>query len=410
LYKVLITVWRALLIASLLSALASTPLAQDTQPINIDSLMTLPVVGHVQTLSGRELFNLFPLEGDTFVQRISFSEASSFRLHFSVLAPKDPPAGSWTVKIINFSDNGERWKLTPESSLKGFWSGEIKGSRARVVVKADQAVASQLHVIIDKVVFLQSITIPQTEINFKLTRFTNLSGPLSGPIKSAGRSVARLMIQRDDDLPVPCTGFLVGPDLLMTNRHCIRSGSEAGNTDVQFDYDKDGAQPVQAGVKELLLTSCDLDFVLLRLDTSFACKNAACSTAFERPPLALARNATLTPGQTKLVAIQHPDGEAKQVSVTGCVADQLAMMGSSSTLTDFAHKCDTKPGSSGTPLQLLSDSGAVGAVVGLHHLGVRIDSVNEVEPKLINRAVSIKEIIAYINRMKPALLNELTLQ
>ena len=109
------------------------------------------------------------------------------------------------------------------------------------------------------------------------------------------------------------------------------------------------------------------------------------------------------------MAIQHPDGEAKQVSVTGCIADQLGLMGSSSTLTDFAHKCDTKNGSSGTPVQLINDA-AVGAVVGLHHLGVRIDSVNEEEPKQINRAVNTREIIAYITRLKPELLAELALQ
>jgi hypothetical protein len=377
------------------------------ESINIDYLTALPVIGRVETLTGTKLLKLFPLEGDTFVQRVDFPGASSFRLHFSVLAPRDLPEGSWSVKILNFSDDGERWTLTPKGSVRSFWSSEIKGSRARVVVTATEAVASSLQVMIDKVAFLQSITTPQTEINFKLTPIARVPAP----IKLAGRSVARLIIQRDgDELPVPCTGFLVGRDILMTNRHCIRSGSEAGNTDVQFDYDMDGMEPVQVGVKELLLTSCDLDFVLLRLNRSFACQNAACNTAYERVPLRLARNATLIPQQTKLVAIQHPDGEAKQVSLTGCITDQLRMMGSSSMVTDFAHKCDTKNGSSGSPIQLINDAGAVGAVVGLHHLGVRIDTVGEEEPKFINRAVSIKEIIEYITRLKPALLGDLSLQ
>jgi V8-like Glu-specific endopeptidase len=96
--------------------------------------------------------------------------------------------------------------------------------------------------------------------------------------------------------------------------------------------------------------------------------------------------------------------------VTGCIADQLGLMGSSSTLTDFAHKCDTKNGSSGTPVQLINDAGKVGAVVGLHHLGVRMDSVDDEAPKQINRAVSTKKIIAYITLAKPALLKELVLQ
>jgi len=366
----------------------------------------LPVIGRVEP----KLFSLYPLEGDTFVLPIDFPGASSFRLHFSVLAPNDLPVGSWSIKITNFADDQVRWALTPESFVRSIWSSEIKGSRARVVVKAEPAVAGKLHVMIDKVAFLQSITIPQTEIDEKLTPITKVSGPLSNPIKAAGRSVARLIIQQDGGDPVSCTGFLVGNDLLITNRHCIRSGSEARNTDVQFDYDRDDAEPVQVQVKELLLTSCDLDFVLLRLDKSFACKNAACSTVDERAPLRLARNPILTPGQTKLVAIQHPDGEAKQVSVDGCIADALGLMGSSSTLTDFAHKCDTKGGSSGTPLQLIGNGNTIGAVVGLHHLGIRADTVKEGQPKQINRAVTTKDIIDYINRMKPALLAELALQ
>jgi hypothetical protein len=178
---------------------------------------------------------------------------------------------------------------------------------------------------------------------------------------------------------------------------------------VQFDYDKDGVQPLSVGVKELVLTSCDLDFVLLRLNKSFACLNSACSGLYERAPLPLARNDSLTVGQ-RLIAIQHPDGEAKQVSQEGCVVDQLQMVGSSSTLTDFAHKCDTKGGSSGTPIQLLGDGDTVGAVVGLHHLAFRIDSVQESEPKPINRAVSSKQIITYITQTKPALLSDLAIQ
>ena len=394
--------WRSALIASLLSVRASVPVAQE--PINIDSLTSLPVIGRVET----KLISLFPLEaGNTFVQRVDFPGESSFRLHFSVLAPKDLPTGSWSVRIMNFSDNVERWAITPKSSVREFWSSQIKASRARVVVTAEPAVADKLQVIIDKVAFLQSITIPQTELNFRLKPI--LKAP--APIQSAGRSVARLIIQRDgDDLPVPCTGFLVGNEILITNRHCIRSGSEARDTDVQFDYDDDNAEPVQAGVTELLLTSCDLDFVLLRLDKSFACKTAACNTAFERRPLSLSRNPNLTSGQTKLVAIQHPDGEAKQVSTDGCVADELGLMGSSSTLTDFAHKCDTKNGSSGSPVQLINDAGTIGAVVGLHHLGFRLDSPKDEAPRKINRAVNTKEIIAYIKLMKPALLDELALQ
>jgi hypothetical protein len=370
----------------------------------IDSPPKLPIIGRVENLSGTDLIELFPLRDGVYVENVDFPGTSSFRLHFSVLKVRDP-AQSWSVRILNFADNKELWTFSPAASSRDFWSVEIRGPRARVVVTADGS-GSEPQIIIDKVVHLQSIVTPQTDLNGSLKPISE--APPS--IRRTGRSVARLIIQRDEDFePQPCTGFLVGHDLLMTNRHCIKSGGEAGRTVVQFDFDRDGIQPaVQVGVKELLLTSCDLDFVLLRLDRGFSCLNTACNSPYERPALALARNDTLAVGQ-RLVAIQHPNGEAKKVSKDGCTVDQLLMVGSSSTLTDFAHKCDTDWGSSGTPLQLLGQGDVVGTVVGLHHLGVRKDNVSSSDPRQVNRAVRTRLIISYITQTRPALLNELTL-
>jgi hypothetical protein len=403
--------WRGSLALILLFAAACEIMAQTDESVYSDPHSDLPVIGRTDNLTGARLIKLFPLEDGAFVKKLDFPGAASFRVHFSVVGMPKSPGAKWNVKIINFENEQPRWALCPddtncpEKPVSDFWTNEIKGSRARVLVTTNAA-AANLQIIIDKIAFLQAVTTPQTQIDYKLTSI----GQNSAPIKRAGRSIARLLIQRDDDgLTVPCTGFLVGRDLLITNRHCIRSGTEARNTTVQFDYDLDGADPVQAGVKELLLTSCDLDFVLLRLDKSFACQTQACSGNYERTPLTLARTPSLVIGQ-QLIAIQHPDGEAKQVSRDGCVMDQLLMIGSSSSLTDFGHKCDTKPGSSGTPIQLLGVGDVVGPVIGLHHLAFRIDNVNETAPKPVNRAVSSKQIIDYITQVKPALINELVIQ
>jgi hypothetical protein len=376
---------------------------QAEEPLSIDATQ-LPVIGRTETLSGSRVLKLFPLEDGVFSQKLEFPGTSSFRVHFTVLNSPGTFSTNWNLRILNFENNQEQWMFQPEASTRGFWSPEITGSRARVLLTTEPS-AANLQIIIDKVSHLQSITTPQTQINFKLKPI----GQSSSFIQSAGRAVARLVIERDgDEGPVTCTGFLIGRDLLMTNRHCIKSGSEARNTDVQFDYDRDGAPTVKAGVKELVMASCDLDFVILRLNKSFSCPTALCTGPLERSPFALARNATLTLNQ-QLLAIQHPDGEAKQVSRDGCVVDQLQMIGSSSTITDFAHKCDTKGGSSGTALLILGNGDAVGPVVGLHHLGTRVDSVQESEPKLINRAVNMRDIVIYIDRVKPGLATELVI-
>jgi trypsin-like peptidase len=398
------TSWRRVLGVFILVALnlGSATHADDG---GIQSPAKLPVIGRIQILSGEDLIKLYPLRDGVCVQNVDFSGTTSFRLHFSVL--NAPQSGSrWTVKILSFEGNQERWKFTSEENSRGFWSSEIKGSRARVVITTEGP-DRDLQIIIDKVVHMDAIVTPLSVINGDGDGNLRPINQMANSIQRSGRSVARLVIQRDgDELSQPCTGFLVGRDLLLTNRHCIKSGSEAENTDVQFDYDRDGVQPVQAKVRDLLLTSCDLDFVLLRLDRSFACVSAACNTASERAPLILSRNGTLTVGQ-RLVAIQHPEGAAKQAAKDGCIVDQLQTVGSSSSFTDFSHKCDTKDGSSGTPLQLLGPGDVVGPVVGLHHLGIRKDNVAPGEPRRVNRAVSIRQIVGYITQIRPALANEL---
>jgi hypothetical protein len=380
--------------------------SQTAEPVSIDSRATLPEVGRTENLSGTKLIRLFPLEENAFTLPLDFPGASSFRLHFSVLKPV-PPGTGWTVKVVDVLDPQKVfWTFTSDGSRQDFWTGEIRGARARVVVNAGPVVGD-LQLMIDRIARLRAITTPLTELHFKLKPISQFGIG----VRRAGRGVARLLVQPDgEDLTRACTGFLVGRDILMTNRHCIKSGSEARNADVQFDYDVDGGEFFSAGVKEVLLTSCDLDFVLLRLDKSFGCQSATCSGPLERTPFTMARDdASVTVDRT-LVAIQHPDGAAKQVSQEGCAVKLLKIPGTSSTLTDFGHECDTRHGSSGAPLQLVDAAGSPRAVVGLHHLGLRVDSVQQQDPLLVNRAVSTKLIIAYINQVKPALLAELFLQ
>ena len=398
--------------AFLLLVVYMTAAGQDAEPVS--TVAQLPVIGRLRKVK----IDLFPLNGGVRRKPVDFSGANSFRLHFSLRrsAPVAAPVAPWQLKVVASADNRNvLWEFCSDGDVDDIWSGEIVGDNADVIVTSGidckgQPVAaegrSEPQLVIDLVSLLKPVTLPQVPFQFKFTAISDATPP----IKQAGRSVAKLIIQRDGgEGDMPCTGFLVGKDLLMTNRHCVRSGSEARKTTVQFDFDRKGIQPlVTAEVKELVLASCDLDFVLLRLNKSFACQNDACAGPLERRPLVLSRG-DVAQGQT-LVAIQHPAGEFKQFSKEGCVSEQVQMVGLSSTRTDFAHKCDTKPGSSGTPIQLLDASGAVGAVIGLHHLGPRADGVQDPRVLQVNRAVSSKFIIQYISQMNSKLLDELSLQ
>jgi hypothetical protein len=404
---------RVPLCALLLLLTCLTASAQDEEPLGTDINRRLPVIGRTQA---KEV-QFYPLSNGVRRRSVDVSGATSFRMHFKQNPlPGVPPAAPWRLQIRNPADEQDvLWTFCSGGTDDDVWSPEVIGQKAVVFVTAGvdcegTRVAteerSEPRISVDKVTPLKPVTQEQVPVADQLKPIKEASPS----IRQAGRSVAKLLIRRDSgEGEVPCTGFLVGKDLLMTNRHCIRSGTEAKHTSVQFDYDVQGAQPrVTAEVKELVLTSCDLDFVLLRLNKSYACQTPTCSGPTERKPLALSRT-EVTQNQS-LVAIQHPDGQAKQFSKIGCMPDQLQMVGLSSTRTDFSHKCDTLNGSSGTPLQLLGDGDVIGPVVGLHHLGPRADSTQEAAIKQVNRAVSAWFIIEYITKMNPRLLEELSVQ
>ena len=65
----------------------------------------------------------------------------------------------------------------------------------------------------------------------------------------------------------------------------------------------------------------------------------------------------------KLFVVQHPSGEAKQISDEGCAVVMIPAPGRGAD-TDLAHGCDTLGGSSGSPV-----FNSTGHVVGLHHWG-----------------------------------------
>jgi V8-like Glu-specific endopeptidase len=99
------------------------------------------------------------------------------------------------------------------------------------------------------------------------------------------------------------------------------------------------------------------------------------------------------PDKTKLVVVEHPGGEPKQVSIKDCAVQGTTKMGVQSK-SDFGHTCDTLGGSSGSPVMRLSD----GVLVGLHHFGF---TSGDLDP--VNQAVYIHLVIEDIRAHVPAL-------
>jgi V8-like Glu-specific endopeptidase len=175
------------------------------------------------------------------------------------------------------------------------------------------------------------------------------------------RSVCRIEIHnRDGGFEGYGTGFLVSPDLLMTNNHVLATAAAARRSLAEFNYEDDAnltpkpAKLFKMDPERLFFTDEQLDMTLVAL----------LSQATDGSPLAdfghltlIAESGKATLGESVSV-IQHPRGHKKQIAVR---ANRIV-----DVFDDYVHyETDTMPGSSGSPV--FNDQWEL---VALHHSGV----------------------------------------
>ena len=139
-----------------------------------------------------------------------------------------------------------------------------------------------------------------------------------------------------------CSGFLVGPDLLVTAGHCARTASDCSANAWVFDYKVDpnhpqvNKVPIDSvyGCKEILSQTMDPDtmddYALIRLNRR----------ATNRPPLQYRREGKIEEG-TPLVVIGHPSGLPTKIA-------DGASVRSSEENAYFVANLDTYGGNSGS--------------------------------------------------------------
>jgi hypothetical protein len=194
----------------------------------------------------------------------------------------------------------------------------------------------------------------------------------------ASRSVARLLIGGD----TYCTGWLAADGRLLTNNHCFSSSAQARVTEVQFGYEcircagGTTRTPLKVTGAGVLATDWELDFTLFTV----------------AEPERIAHLPALVPSSApaglheKIYIPEHPGGGPLRIASAS--SSEPAGLGANCLVgaavrdgrvadTDFAYRCDTEGGSSGSPVI----SRTTGQVVGLHHFGgcpnqaVRMDLV-----------------------------------
>lgn len=331
-----------------------------------------------------DTLRLWPVEegvGVVFNQPVSRDGAIGLRFQFHV--ERRPAEPTWAVRVL---DRQKRvvWMYSPAGSPgeDDFWSDEVPGSQATIEV-VSIALENEVRLTVSKILTTRQAFKPLaiTDPN-QLERYAGKPDP----IRTWGRAVARLRFVGSDGRQYVCTGFMITPDLMLTNDHCISTDAERRSALVDFHYDGGGAATRTLRLRELVLSDTPRDYSLVRL-----ARRPGVGTLSLQP-------ASLGAKQD-LIIIQHPGGEVKQVSVVQCFVVEPSVAGLTVERTDFEHFCDTKGGSSGSPVF----DPARNAVVGLHHLGFLPE-----DKRLVNRAVSIGEVLKHIRSTNESVWKEIT--
>lgn len=324
-------------------------------------------------------------------ERISTSGVA-MRLHFIV--PPQPQKVAWRVVILD-RNLVEVWSYSPgQNEVSDFWSPKIDDDRVTVAFKSEAA-AAPITLKIDRL--LKYVEQAQDQSIIGPSELKDL--PQDADVRQWSRGVAHIQFASDKDgQEYICTGFMIRPDLLVTNRHCIASPDEANSAVLLFDYDTEESTVLRQSFPEqqltIVLSSCDLDFTLLRLAKPFAPGDNR-----------VLKLSTATPQKQNLIVIQHAGGIHKRISTINCKVVDAARSGNSSLGTDFGHTCDTLKSSSGSPAILFEAGSGRGAVVGLHHLSAPQHLQGTGSADEVNLAVTMKQIIDFIRRVNPSLLN-----
>ncbi len=158
------------------------------------------------------------------------------------------------------------------------------------------------------------------------------------------------------------TGWLIAPNLLITNNHVLPDWSAAAEAVVVFEVDTRLARgkPFKLDPARFFMTSgeLDLDYTIVAVQEADESTLAAYGSLATAPALV----PTIALGEPVNI-IQHPDGEHKQFAIRE--NEVIAVQ------QNFLHyRTDTNPGSSGSPV-----FNNQWQVVALHHSGVprRVD-------------------------------------
>lgn len=187
--------------------------------------------------------------------------------------------------------------------------------------------------------------------------------PPNDAARLAGRPVGRIVsLVADGGVEGFATGFLVAPNMVLTNHHVFATAGEAAGCAIQFGYERTPTGLAAGVTYELdpsvfFFTHSELDFTLVGIAS--APLRGAAADRFDPLPLIPAVGKILV-GQAVSI-IQYPDGGPKRYGVR----DNELLIAPTPEDLFLRYTTDTLPGSSGSPA-----FNKDWEVVALHHSGV----------------------------------------
>jgi len=225
----------------------------------------------------------------------------------------------------------------------------------------------------------------------------------------AARPICRLTVKDEGgNIREYATGFLIAPNVLLTNNHVFGDAGAAVNSIAEFDYERDvydnlkSPQTFKLRPDQLFETSVELDFSVVAVETTNG--EGVPLSRYGFLPLIRATGKAIE-GEW-LTIIQHPDRREKQV----CIRENKLLERHDDVLI---YSTDTLPGSSGAPV--FNNSWQV---VALHHSGVpamkdgvwqKIDGTDfdkaRDDPKLVkwvaNEGIRISRVVDGLQKLNP---------
>ncbi|MGB2200275.1 MAG: trypsin-like serine peptidase [Pseudooceanicola atlanticus] len=284
---------------------------------------------------------------------ISVPGSDYIRLHLRVEGPPFPPDA--TLRLLGALDQDVAIPLD-QVGPDGMWSDLMPFGRARIALVAPTPIDPQSTLFIDQLM-MQSTKITPYSVHGinQLTPINDAAVPAG--LRALGAPVAFLSFI-EGGFARTCSGFLIGPDRLMTNEHCINSAATCASMTAVFGYEFDTEGRLGMG-PQLRCRDFEAAQVNVTLDASIVTLTGAPGPEYGQVDLAMLGD----PADGPMVVIQHPGPQPKQISYLECDAGETRIAGRGPE-TDFTHTCDTAGGSSGAPI-----FDVTGRLVGLHHFG-----------------------------------------